>query len=442
MDLVKVPTLIEFIRVMVTNLERRKGLVRDNSEVKLPFQIRILLLGVLLSAVGNGLVFSFLFIYLHEVRGIPSGVVGLISAYGAIIGLMLSPIVGTLVDHWGPKPVLYTSLLISACGYFSMGSIHGVTSALMVTTICAIGQSAMWPSQSAIAAELTTETQRPRYFGSQFALMNFGMGLGGLLASLVVNVKNPQTFVNLYHGDGLSYLVYFAVILFVRGVGHRSSEERVENSNRSGGWSEVLRDRVFIKFWLISIGAIFCGYAQLEVGFTAFSSMVAKVQPADIAWAFAANTFLIAIAQLWFVKRMEKVDRRKSIALAAFFWALAWLSLAFAGIVHSQALVLVIICQIVFGVGEMIWSPIMPSIVNQLAPEHLRGRYNAASTSIWTIASIMGPVLAGVLLGAGLQWIWIASLVAGLSIVAFAVMRLHLPERNQDEKSTGASGRD
>ncbi len=410
--------------------------------MKLPFQIRVLLLGVLLSAVGNGLVFSFLFIYLHEVRGIPSGVVGLISAYGALVGLTLSPIVGSLVDHWGPKPVLYISLLISACGYFNMASIHGVTSALVVTTICAIGQSAMWPSQSAIAAELTSEEQRPRYFGSQFALMNFGMGLGGMIASLVVNIKNPQTFVNLYHGDGISYIVYFIVILFVRGVGHRSSQERVENSNRSGGWSEVISDRVFVKFWLISIGAIFCGYAQLEVGFTAFSSIVAKVQPADIAWAFAANTFLIAVAQLWFVKRMERVDRRKSIATAAFFWALAWIALACAGIVHSQALALVIICQIVFGIGEMIWSPIMPSIVNQLAPEHLRGRYNAASTSIWTIASIMGPVLAGVLLGAGLQWIWIASLVTGLSIVAFAVMRLHLPNQNKEGKSTGASGRD
>lgn len=178
------------------NVERRYGWIRDNSEVKLPFQIRILLFGVLLSAVGNGLVFSFLFIYLHEVRGIPSGVVGLISAYGAIVGLVLSPIVGSLVDHWGPKPVLYTSLVISSYGYFSMGSIHGVTSALVVSTICATGQSAMWPSQSAIAAELTTEEQRPRYFGSQFALMNLGMGLGGLLASLVVNIKNPQIFLS------------------------------------------------------------------------------------------------------------------------------------------------------------------------------------------------------------------------------------------------------
>jgi MFS family permease len=407
--------------------ERKESL---KSPAKLPRSVRLLLLGVLLSAMGNGLVFSFLFIYLHQVREIPSAIVGLISGYGALVGLVLAPVVGSLIDHWGPKSILLGSLIVSAVGFYNMGSIHSLYSALVVTTICSFGQAAMWPSQSAIAAEITTEEQRPKYYGSQFALLNLGMGLGGLTASLVVNTVNPQTFVNLYRGDGISYIVYFLVILFIRGVGHRTSAEREVNSNRTDGWKNVFADRVFVKVWLISIGAILCGYAQLEVGFTAFSSMIAKVQPSDIAWAFAANTLLIASAQLWFVKKLENFDRTKSIAIAALFWAAAWIALACAGIIRTQALALIIICQVVFGIGEMIWSPIMPSIVNQLAPEHLRGRYNAASTSTWTIGTIMGPVIAGTLLGAQLQWYWISGLVAGLLIVAFAAVRLRLPNRS------------
>ena len=407
--------------------ERKESL---KSPAKLPRSVRLLLLGVLLSAMGNGLVFSFLFIYLHQVREIPSAIVGLISGYGALVGLVLAPVVGSLIDHWGPKSILLGSLIVSAVGFYNMGSIHSLYSALVVTTICSFGQAAMWPSQSAIAAEITTEEQRPKYYGSQFALLNPGMGLGGLTASLVVNTVNPQTFVNLYRGDGISYIVYFLVILFIRGVGHRTSAEREVNSNRTDGWKNVFADRVFVKVWLISIGAILCGYAQLEVGFTAFSSMIAKVQPSDIAWAFAANTLLIASAQLWFVKKLENFDRTKSIAIAALFWAAAWIALACAGIIRTQALALIIICQVVFGIGEMIWSPIMPSIVNQLAPEHLRGRYNAASTSTWTIGTIMGPVIAGTLLGAQLQWYWIGGLVAGLLIVAFAAVRLRLPNRS------------
>ncbi len=398
---------------------------------KLPRTIRLLLLGVLISGTGNGLVFSFLFIYLHQVRGIPAGIVGLISAYGAVVGLCLSPIFGSLIDHWGPKPVLMGSLIISALGIGSMGYIHNIPSALVVTTITALGGAAMWPSQSAIAAELTTPEQRPRYFGSQFAMMNLGMGLGGLVASLIVDTSHPQTFVNLYRGDGISFLGYLFIVMSIRGVGHRTLAERKINSDRIDGWKSVLADKVFVKVWLISIGAVLCGYAQLEVGFTAFSSMIAKVQPSDIAWAFVANTLLIAVAQLWFVKKLANFDRTKSIAIAALLWAAAWVALAMAGIIRTQALALIIICQVVFGFGEMVWSPIMPSIVNQLAPEHLRGRYNAASTSTWTIGTIMGPVIAGVLLGAHLQWWWIGGLITGLIIVAIAALRLHLPDRSK-----------
>jgi len=39
----------------------------------------------------------------------------------------------------------------------------------------------------------------------------------------------------------------------------------------------------------------------------------------------------------------------------------------------SNALVLVIGCQFIFSFREMIWSPILPSVVNQLAPDNLRG---------------------------------------------------------------------
>ena len=72
---------------------------------------------------------------------------------------------------------------------------------------------------------------------------------------------------------------------------------------------------------------------------------------------------------------------------------------------------------------------LIPSITNKLAPEHLRGRYNSASSNAWQVALIMGPVIAGNLLGEGLHWLWIGILVVGLmGVMAFA-LRLKLPAR-------------
>jgi len=95
----------------------------------------------------------------------------------------------------------------------------------------------------------------------------------------------------------------------------------------------------------------------------------------------------------------------------------------------SNALVLVIGCQFIFSLREMIWSPILPSVVNQLAPDNLRGRYNAAGTNDWQIALIAGPTIAGTMLGANTHWLWLAGLIIGLLIVSLAAQRFKLPDR-------------
>jgi hypothetical protein len=289
----------------------------------------------------------------------------------------------------------------------------------------------MLPSQGALNTELTPDHLRERIFGSQFALLNLGLGLGGLISSLVVSLRDPHSFERLYIGNGISFLVYLGVVLTLRESGHRTRQERTERATLEGGWADVIRDKTFVKVWFVALFGIFLSYSQLEMGFASFSTTVGGVQPSRLAWAYAVNTALIAIFQLWIIKRLEKLPRAKGLAIAALLWALSWALLSLAGFSHDLAVAGVIACQFVFALGEMVWSPVLPAVVNQLAPEHLRGRYNSASTNTWQIGMIMGPASAGLLLGSG-QWrVWIALLITGLLIVSFFAARLHLPERTQ-----------
>ena len=180
----------------------------------LPTKTKILLVGNFLSAIGNGLVLPYLFIYLHTIRGIPSGIAGLIVGYGALISLLSSPVVGTTIDHFGPKPVLMLSLLVSGVGYASLSLVHNIPTALLTMTIVSIGQSAMWPSQGAIGVETTAEEQRQQLFGANFALMNIGLGVGGLISSAIVSLGNPKSFEYMYWCDGASFILYLGVVIF------------------------------------------------------------------------------------------------------------------------------------------------------------------------------------------------------------------------------------
>ena len=401
----------------------------NENATKLPPLVRRMMLGLTLSALGNGLVLPFAFVYLHSIRNISTAVAGLIFSYAGLMSLAVAPLAGSLIDKWGPRPILIVSLIISAIGYSSLSLIRNVSQAFLVITICSIGQSGMWPSQSAISTELTPDHLRERIYGAQFALLNLGLGLGGMFSSLIVNLKDPSTFEKLYIGDGASYLVYLGVVLTLGKVGTRSKAQREHNAKLEGSWADVLRDKTFVKFWFVSLFALFLSYSQIEVGFTSFATTVADVQPSKLAWAYAVNTAVIALFQLAVIKRLEKMPRATGIAVAATFWAIAWIVLSVAGFAKGLAVPAIILCQLIFAFGEMVWSPVMPAIANQLAPDHLRGRYNSATSNAWQIGMIMGPACAGAFLGAGLWALWMIFLVLGLGFVVFAALRLKLPAR-------------
>ena len=108
----------------------------------MPFKARVLIAGNFLSALGNGLVFPFMFIYLNEIRGISPALAGFVAGYGMFASLVFSPLHGSLIDHWGPKPILVGSLVVSAIGYIGFAEIRSFFSALVVLTITSFGQLA------------------------------------------------------------------------------------------------------------------------------------------------------------------------------------------------------------------------------------------------------------------------------------------------------------
>ena len=92
--------------------------------------------------------------------------------------------------------------------------------------------------------------------------------------------------------------------------------------------------------------------------------------------------------------------------------------------------------------------PTIPPLVNDLAPDHLRGRYNAVSTGAFSLAAIIAPVTAGWMIGHGLSSLYIWQLVAGCGVVALVALRLErsLPStangiRHPEPETQPVSGR-
>ncbi|MFC5925253.1 MFS transporter [Micromonospora vulcania] len=404
-------------------------------------EARRLLVGTLLSAIGRGLTLPFLFIYLTDVRGLTDARAGLVIGWYGAVTLVLSPLGGTLIDRFGARRVVLPCLVIEAVGTGSLSLVHSTGSALLVMTVIAIGSSAIWSGQNTILASLTDDGERQRVFGLNFALLNLGIGIGGMTSGAIVDTARPGTFQTIYLLDAVSYLLPALILLTLPGVGHRLGHRTTGDEPSSGGYLTVLRDRPFRRLVIFGLILTTCGYAQIEVGFAAYAVRVAEVGPRVVAWALAANTVTIVVAQLLVIRRIEGRSRTGALAVVGAVFATAWLVLGAAGLVSTGnallAALCVVTCSAIFGFGETVLSPVMPALTNALATDQLRGRYNAMSSMIFGISGVIGPVTAGPLIGAADGMVWVAVVVGGClvaSVVALSLRRLLNP--TQDGRTT------
>ena len=388
--------------------------------------VRRLFVGIAFSALGSGLTMPFLYVYLAEVRGIATATVGLLFAWMGLLGFLGSQLGGTLIDKLGPRPVMVVGLTTEALGVASLTVVHNAWHALAVATFLTLGTVGLYPAATAMLTRLVPEGRREKVYGFQFMLMNAGLGVGGVVSALLVDMSDPASFQRIYLVDALSYVAYIGVVLSLpRGTGALSRQDADEAVGPQPGWGAVLRDRALLRVVLTSMVVITFGYAQFEAGFAAYTVGVAGIPANALGWAFGANTASIVVAQLFALRIIEGRSRTRMLALCAAIWSVSWAIIALSDAVSGAAAVTLVVVGLgTFGLGETLWAPVAPAIVNDLAAEELRGRYKALQGMTWTVAMIVGPALAGLLIGNGLVHVWVACTVGGTAVASVLFLRL------------------
>jgi MFS family permease len=140
---------------------------------------------------------------------------------------------------------------------------------------------------------------------------------------------------------------------------------------------------------------------------------------------------VIVVSQLFVLRRLEGDRRTRSIGLMTLLWGSAWGVAVLSGAVLDELVGAAgfALTAMLFALGETMMSPTIPAIVNDHAPEELRGRYNAVHSLAWSAGHIVGPALAGFLLGRGLgEEFFIGLVVACVGVGAYALrLERYLP---------------
>lgn len=393
----------------------------------LPREGKLLLSVVVFEFIGTGLVLPFHVVYLHEVRGIDLGHVGLLLGLPPLVGFLIVGPGGSAIDRFGARRILMGALVLQVVSNTLLAFARTEYAAAFALLLSGAAFGVTWPGFQSLIATVVPVELRQRYFGVNFTLLNLGIGIGGILGGMFVDVERLATFQAIYLADAVSYLP----ALFLLTVPLRHVAGRVEHPHGEApakvSYLEVARRPAVGSLMLLSFVSSYVGYSQLNAGMPAFARAVGEVSTRGLGLAFAANTLVIVVLQLFVLQRIEGRRRTRVIAVMGVVWAGSWLLLGATGLVSGTvgATLLVAACASVFAFGETLLQPTIPALVNELAPDHLRGRYNALSSGTFQLAAIIAPPVAGFMVDHDLGALYIGSLVVGCLLTgAIAVVRL------------------
>jgi MFS family permease len=343
-------------------------------------------------------------------------------ATAAVLALGAAGVGGVLADRIGLGRVAVLGLTVQAAGTLVLAAAREPVLGGVGLALLSMGNSLVWPSLNGLVTYQVPPERRSRAFAVRFGLMNVGIGVGSLIAAGAVSVERPTSFHVVYTIDGVSTALFALILLLgLRGTAGWTAHAHPTDDPAPPSYGSVLRDRMFVGYLLVLLGLAVFGSAQSEGPWAAFVTLSPAGTAQVIGFAFAANTLAVIAFQLPVERATRTMRRSRLLILSALCGAAAWVVTgvaSLAGLPAVWAAALMVAALGVFGLGETFLSPVINAMPNALAPDRLRGRYNAMNSATYPVSKFLGPPLAGILLGSGVPASWVVVMALGLLLTA------------------------
>lgn len=364
--------------------------------------------GALIDRLGT-FVYTFLALYLTRARHFTVAHAGLvISLYGAG-NFAAGPVGGYLADHIGRRRTMLLAFTLSAAAMMHLGLARAGWHIAVAAALLGFCSNLFRPAQQATVADLVPPADRTRAYGYIYWAINLGFAAAAMLGGFMAE----RNFMLLFVADATTTLA-FGVIVFLR-VPETHPERHIVGRARPDV-RVPLRDRPFVIFVLAQLLVMIIGAqgnSTLPIDMRDHG-----VSPSTYGWLLAINGVMIVAFQPAAVTWVQKFDRGRLLAAAALLQGLGF---GLTCVAHSRGWYAFTV--VVWTCAELLYSPVAPAIVSDLAPPRLRGTYQGVYSMAWGASSFVAPALGSLVLGHfGSPALWSGCFAVGLVAVA-----LHLP---------------
>jgi MFS family permease len=354
---------------------------------------------------------------------------GIVVAASAIPGIIISPFVGALIDHYGRKRVSIGSDLLSALSVMLFpiwDSLFGLTFA-SIATFAVLGAAfdpAGYTARKSLIPDVAkaSNTSMDKLNSWHEAVFSGGWVLGPAIGAIAISLVGAANSM---------WIVFVAFILAIilismLHVGDLGLEHREEIGDQEKFWTSTLRGLQVLKsdkaMYYLTLSIVFLAMVYLPTESVVLPKYFSDIDdPRGYGYvlsSMAAGGIATTLAYPKLVKHFKK----RTIVIGA----LAATSFAMIPMTFFPPIGLFVLAGFLLGLGWGPMNPLMNSVVQQRVAPHIQGRVFGVQTSLFYASGPIGMFVTGVSVDAfGVRPVYIAAVSI---LIVFQLFIMLLPD--------------
>ena len=347
----------------------------------------VLVLVCIINSLGFGIIVPVMYAY-GKTFGLTGTTLGVLTASFSIAQFFATPVLGSLSDKWGRKPLLAISLAGTCFSFLLFAEANALWILFAARILDGLTGGNISVAQ-AMVADTATPQNRAKRFGILSSSFAFGFVIGPLIGGLFNKISPQAPF---FFAAGISLIGTLCTLFLLKETNLTDKKTRLSFNSKFKFASlittlkrPVIGTAIFIGFLLTM------AQFTMIIGFQTFSVDILKITPATMGVFLASFGVCGIIAQLG-VPFFTKVFHSKTIIL------LLSSACCLAAMFISGFLTVLVpfaICLCVYGLFNGLRNPMLNAIIADNIDHAEQGKILGINQSYGSIGQTIGPLTAG-----------------------------------------------